>query len=66
MYSRLKHILTGSPGKKQGSMSGPNSLNYVFRKNAINRINEENNAFLNKLSSIKPTVPDVRSLERIH
>jgi hypothetical protein len=41
-------------------------LNYVFRKNKIQKINEENNQFLNKLSHVKSTVPDVRKLEKIH
>jgi hypothetical protein len=45
---------------------GPTSLNFTHRKAVINKINEENNAFLYKLQSIKSTVPNVKSLERVH
>jgi hypothetical protein len=50
----------------KGNGGGPTSLNFTYRKAVINKINEENNAFLNKLQAIKSTVPNVRSLERVH
>ena len=50
----------------KGNGGGPTSLNFTYRKAVINRINEENNAFLNKLQAIKSTVPNVKSLERVH
>ena len=45
---------------------GPTSLNFTYRKAVINKINEENNAFLNKLQAIKSTVPNVKALESVH
>jgi len=44
---------------------GPSSLNFVARKNEINKINQENNAFLQKLQSIKPAITDTRKLVKV-
>ena len=48
-----------------GTGAGPTSLNYVHRKNEINKINVENNAFLQKLQGIRPAVPDTKKLEKV-
>jgi hypothetical protein len=48
MYNRLKGILNTN-NQTIRKQAGPTSLNFVFRKNTINKINEENNAFLAKL-----------------
>jgi len=67
MYNRLKSILTTNQnGLNKTNGGGPTSLNFTYRKAVINKINEENNAFLNKLQGIKSTVPNVKSLERVH
>lgn len=75
MYNRLKGILTVGKSSNQPFQNnnsnikrgaGPTSLNFVYRKNMINKINEENNAFLSKLQQIKSMVPDTKSLVRVH
>jgi hypothetical protein len=40
-------------------------LNFVARKNEINKINQENNAFLQKLQAIKPAITDTRKLVKV-
>lgn len=60
MYNRLKSILSvrylykfkdnkqnaNAAYRKKSPLGGPTSLNIVARKNEINKINQENNAFL--------------------
>jgi len=68
VQSTNKSYRKGGPLDIAGDMQGPpgpSSLNFVARKNEINKINQENNAFLQKLQAIKPAITDTRKLVKV-
>ncbi len=44
--------------------AGPSSLNICQRRNIISKINQENDEFVKKLETIKPTVPNKKTIEK--